>query len=168
MNAYLRAQWSRLFGLNLSPLTPLLYVGGRFDAAQWPAMHALGIRAVLSLQDESEDSFAGPPPERTLRVPVVDFTAPTVAQIEDGVRFITASHADNLPVLIHCHGGVGRAPLFAAAYLMASEGTPYLQALARVRAARPIIGPNAGQIRSLRDYERHLREQARPAGEAVV
>jgi protein-tyrosine phosphatase len=158
MNGYMRAQWGRLFGLNLSPVTPLLFVGGQFRAERWPAIHALGVRAVLSLQGEREDTFAGPPPERTLRLLVADFTPPTLEQLEEGVQFIAASHAAGLPVLVHCHAGVGRAPIQAAAYLVASERISHRHALGRIRAARPIIGPNAAQVALLHEYEARLQK----------
>lgn len=61
---YLGSQWRRAFGLNVSLIDPLLFVGGQFRPEQWPALHALGVRAVLSLQQEREDRFAGAPPER--------------------------------------------------------------------------------------------------------
>src|SRR5690349_11658009 len=78
---YLRAQWRRVFGLNITQVDELLFVGGQFRARQWPALHALGIRAVLSLQAEHEDEFHGPPAPRTLRLLVPDFHPPTVDQL---------------------------------------------------------------------------------------
>lgn len=156
MLTYVSAQWRRYFGLNISPVEPLLYVGGQFRADQWPGLSALGVRAVLSLQAEREDMFAGPPPERTLRLLVPDFTPPTLAQLAEGVAFIEAAHGDNLPVFVHCHAGVGRAPIMAAAYLVASRRIGHREALDHVRAARPIIGPNPAQVGRLREYEQQL------------
>lgn len=157
MRIYLRTQWARYFGLNVSQITPLLLVGGQFRPNKWPALQALGVRAVLSLQAEREDRFIGQPPERMLRLPVVDYTPPTLEQIEEGVAFISAAHEAEMPVFVHCHSGVGRAPLMAAAYLMASRGIDHRAALAELRAARPIIDPNALQIARLREYEASLR-----------
>jgi protein-tyrosine phosphatase len=168
MSIYLRTQWARYFGLNISPLTPLLLVGGQFRPVQWAAIQALGVRAVLSLQAEREDQFAGPPPERALRLLVQDFTAPSMEQLDEGVAFIGAAHEAQLPVFVHCHSGIGRAPLMAAAYLMASGGLGHGEALSQVRAARPIVGPNGGQLARLREYELRLREVARGASEAAV
>lgn len=167
MNGYLRAHWGRIFGLNLSRVTAALFVGGQFRAAQWPAIRALGVRAVLSLQGEREDRFEGPGPDRALRLLVADFTAPSLAQIDEGVRFIAAAQAAGLPVLVHCHAGVGRAPLLAAAALMAGEALTHRQALGRIRAARPIIRLNAAQLRRLREYEGGLAPPAPPAGAPV-
>jgi protein-tyrosine phosphatase len=157
MRSYLRTQWARFFGLNLSLVAPQLFVGGQFRPEQWPAISSLGVRAVLSLQAEREDAFAGAPPERLLRLQVVDFTPPSLDQLDEGVRFVAECHAAGMPVLVHCFSGVGRAPLTAAAYLMARDGLAHHEALACVRAGRPIIRPNAAQVRSLREFERRLR-----------
>jgi protein-tyrosine phosphatase len=139
--------------LNISPVDPLLYVGGQFRPAQWPQLHDLGVRAVLSLRAEHVDAFEGPPPPRVHRIMVPDYFAPSLDQIIEGVAFVSAAHAENLPVLIHCHAGVGRAPLLAAAYLMSSQQIDHRAALAQLRRARPIIGPNRHQLARLREYE---------------
>jgi predicted protein tyrosine phosphatase len=152
MLTYVRTQWRRYFGLNLSPVTPQLFVGGQFRPEQWPQLQLLGVRAVLSLQAEREDDFTGTPPEIALRLLVRDFTAPTLEQFAAGVAFIEQAHGANLPVFVHCHAGVGRAPIMAAAYLVASRGMGYREAIAHVRSARPIIGPNLGQVARLREY----------------
>jgi protein-tyrosine phosphatase len=152
MRTYLLTQWHRLFGVNASQVTPLLFVGGQFRASQWPALYDLGVRAVLSLQAEYEDQFSGAQPTRVLRLMVRDFHAPTINQLNTGVAFIAAAHAEGLPVLIHCHAGVGRAPLMAAAYFVSVHDMPYRTALAHLRAARPIIAPNGRQMARLREY----------------
>ncbi|NTW00545.1 MAG: dual specificity protein phosphatase family protein [Oscillochloris sp.] len=157
MRTYLRVQLQRLFGLNVSHVWPMLFVGGQFRASQWPQLYALGIRAVLNLQAEHEDSYVGIPPDRALRLLVTDFHAPTLNQMSEGVAFIAAAHADGLPVFVHCHAGVGRAPLMAAAYLVAVHNMSYRTALIHLRATRPIIAPNPRQIVRLREYEKQIR-----------
>ncbi len=153
---YLHAQWRRFFGLNVSPVEPLLFVGGQFRAAQWPLLHRMGIRAVLSLQAEREDIFPSVSPDRALRLPVVDHSAPSLQQLEAGVAFMSESFAAGLPVLVHCRAGVGRAPLTAAAYLMQQRAMPYREAVAYLLAARPIIRMNGIQLRRLMEWEQHL------------
>jgi protein-tyrosine phosphatase len=153
---YAQTEWRRFFGLNVSPVNPRLFVGGQFRPEQWPALYALGIRAVLSLQAEYVDRFSGPPPERTLRLHVVDHTAPTLEQLAEGVAFVAAAHADELPVLVHCHAGIGRAPIPAAAYLMAHHGMGLESALQTIRYARPVIAPNPRQRQRLREWEQQL------------
>jgi|GEM_PF-574592 len=155
---YAATQWRRLFGLNVSQFNELLFVGGEFRPAQWPDLHFLGIRAVLSLQAEREDQFEGPPPERTLRLPVVDFDAPTIAQLQAAVAFIRAAHADRLPVFIHCHAGVGRASLTTSAFLM-TQGLSHHEAFNHVKRVRPIVALTEAQRSRLIEWEQHLHAQ---------
>jgi protein-tyrosine phosphatase len=157
---YLATQWRRLVGPNVSRVDELLYVGGQFRPRQWPALYALGIRAVLSLQAERADRFAGPPPERAHRLLVPDFHAPTLEQLREAVDFIAAAHARRLPVLVHCHAGVGRAPLTAAAYLVAC-GSSADEALARIRRARPIIALNPAQRARLLEWQERVQQADR-------
>jgi protein-tyrosine phosphatase len=152
LRLYLATQWRRAFGLNISRLEPLLFIGGQFRSEQWPSLHALGVRAVLSLQAEREDAFVGPQPERTLRLLVPDFHPPTIEQLHQAVAFIEAAHADQLPVFIHCHAGIGRAPLTTAAFLI-RRGLSVDEALTTIRQARPIIALNERQIEQLRQWE---------------
>ncbi len=153
---YMSTQWRRMFGLNVSLVEPQLFVGGQFRASQWPLLYTLGIRAVLSLQAEYVDQFSGTPPVRTLRLHVPDFHAPLLEQLAEGVAFITAAYADNLPVLVHCHAGVGRAPSTAAAYLMAQRGMSLDAALAYLCTARPIITVNGIQRQRLEEWQTYL------------
>ena len=150
-----------MFGLNISRIDDLLFVGGEFSAAQWVDLHALGIRAVLSLQAEREDRFAGTPPARALRLAVEDFHPPTIAQLHEAVVFIGACHADGLPVLVHCHAGVGRAALTASAYLM-THGLSHVAAFTRIRRARPIVALGGRQLERLIEWELTLRATASP------
>jgi len=156
---YAVTQWRRIFGLNVSRVDDLLFVGGEFTSAQWPDLGALGIRAVLSLQAEREDQFDDQPPDRRLRLPVEDFHPPTIAQLREAVAFIDACRADSLPVLIHCHAGVGRASLTASAFLVA-QGLSHVEAFEIVRRARPIVALNGIQLERLIEWERTLRDQA--------
>lgn len=153
---YAVTQWRRLFGLNVSRIDELLFVGGEFTPTQWIALHALGIRAVLSLQAEREDRFDSTPPERTLRLPVQDFHPPSIDQLHEAVAFMSACRADGLPVLVHCHAGVGRASLTASAYLI-SRGLSHTEAFSRIRCARPIVELNALQLARLIEWEWRLR-----------
>lgn len=156
--AHLRAQWDNYSELNISAIDALLFVGGQFSPSQWPHMYSLGLRAVLSLQAERPDRFSGPPPARTLRIEVPDFSAPSLAQLAEGVAFITAAHADALPVLVHCHAGIGRAPLMAAAYLVAQHGHTPAEALELLMEARPIIDPSREQLDRLVQWAAHCRK----------
>lgn len=154
---YFATQWRRMFSLNLSRITDDLFVGGQFAAAQWPDIAQLGISSVLSLQAEHHDSFSGMPPARALRIPVEDFHAPSLAQLDEACTFLRTARAAGLVTLVHCHAGVGRAPLTAAAYLM-TRGHTSDTALALVRGARPIVSLNGIQLARLEEWQHVLRE----------
>lgn len=155
---YTVTQWRRLFGLNVSQIDDHLFVGGEFTPAQWGKLHAVGIRAVLSLQAEHEDQFEGTPPQRALRLPVEDFHPPSIDQLFEAVAFIEACRADGLPVLVHCHAGVGRASLTASAYLI-SRGLSRIEAFEHIKRARPIVALNTIQLARLIEWEWRLRAQ---------
>jgi protein-tyrosine phosphatase len=158
---YLSTQWQRAFGLNVSYLNELLFVGGQFRPEQWPKLYNLGIRAVLSLQEESEDQFLGEPPQQALRILVPDFHPPTIEQLHQAVAFIRMAHAEQLPVMIHCHAGVGRAPLTTAAFLI-TQGYTVEGALETIRAARPIIDLNEVQLARLHEWHQHYSSAFSP------
>src|SRR5262249_59846734 len=130
-------------------------------------VQALGLGAVLSLRAERGDVFDGPPPERALRLEVPDFHPPSVEQLREAVAFIQAAHSERLPVLVHCHAGVGRASLTASAYLV-TRGLSRIEAFDRIGRARPIVALNNVQLERLVEGEWLLRDQASPGFAAPV
>ncbi len=148
---YLTDLLSRFLRPNLTQIDPLLFVGGQFRADEWPTIAALGVRAVLSMQAENVDRFSGTPPDRTLRVAVIDYHAPTIEQLHVAAAFGTAARRDGLPLFVHCRAGVGRAPIAAAACLVAEGHTP-AQAIRLIARARTIVMPNTEQLTALHAY----------------
>src|SRR5437764_6903530 len=73
------------------------------------ALKALGVRAILSLSEE-------PPPVAMLEkldlhaahVPVADFTAPMIQQVEQAIAAIDRFLDAGLAVAVHCGAGLGR------------------------------------------------------------
>jgi len=61
-------------------------------------------------------------------------------------------------VLVHCQGGISRSASLCIAYLIQCQGLSYDAAFALVRKARPIIMPNIGFVRQLKDFEESLKE----------
>ena len=150
---YLLGAWvsARLFNRGSAALHEVgagLYIGrlpGRSDAK---TLREAGICAVLDLTAE----FARPAATRGLAylsVPVLDLTAPTVAQLQRAAGFINAQRAGQGRVLVHCALGLSRSACAAAAAEVA-RGVPLEAALAQLRSAQPRVVLREAHLRALR------------------
>ncbi|MDA0578195.1 MAG: dual specificity protein phosphatase family protein, partial [Verrucomicrobia bacterium] len=105
----------------------------------------LGVTAVLDLTAE----FTEPARLRALHyrnLPILDLTAPTMAQLRDAVVFIDEQLAGGGTVYVHCKVGYSRTAAMVGAYLMASGACKTVDAaMMHLRAARPpiVIRPEA-------------------------
>jgi predicted protein tyrosine phosphatase len=141
--------------LQFCQVTPLLFVGSQFNARGKQRLEKNGITAVVNMRIEWDDAAHNLAFPHYLHLPTVDDTAPTVDDLETGIRFIRDSIQAGAKVYIHCGGGIGRAPTMAAAYLIA-EGSSLDQALAAIRKVRPFISITPPQMDLLRQfYERN-------------
>ena len=131
-------------------------------AGLFEQLAALGVTAILSLQEELE---AAPPlPEQRQpfvwrRIPVADGHAGgamSLRQLALAVAQIQVWREQREVVYVHCHAGMGRSPTVAAAYLAATRGLPLGEAIARVRAARTCTSPTAQQLLTLAAYVNQL------------
>jgi atypical dual specificity phosphatase len=84
-----------------------------------------GIRVVVTLTENplKAEAYAFlEPKDITLHhCPVIDHTAATLEQLHWFVKLVDKYRAKNLPVLVHCKAGCGRAGTFLTAYLIHSE-----------------------------------------------
>lgn len=88
------------------------------DVAALSSAH-LGIRHVLTLTEEGplDSAWFTRSHTKNTYLPIPNFHPPTIEQMDLIVRLL--QDPDNLPVLIHCGGGKGRAGTVAACYLAA-------------------------------------------------
>jgi protein-tyrosine phosphatase len=94
-------------------------------------------------------------PQRALWHPIPDLHAPAIDDARALVAELRARLSAGEHVLLHCGAGIGRAGTFAAAVLL-DHGVPLDDALATVRAARPMAGPEVGaQLELLRAFSGH-------------
>jgi protein-tyrosine phosphatase len=92
-----------------------------------------------------------------LHEPVLDFTPPTVEQIDRIMDFIARqAESTGRLVLVHCGAGLGRSGTVAAAFLVRSGWEPRA-AIARVRELRPFAIETEEQERAVVDYAGRLR-----------
>jgi protein-tyrosine phosphatase len=92
-----------------------------------------------------------------LHSPIQDFTAPSIEQLLEVLRWIEKQVTVGKKVLIHCMGGLGRSGTVAVAWLMYSKGFSLREALMKVRKKRPGAVETWEQMEVLKELERHLR-----------
>jgi protein tyrosine phosphatase (PTP) superfamily phosphohydrolase (DUF442 family) len=83
-----------------------------------------------------------------LKIQMLDGAAPTPAQAEQFLSFVTKP--ENQPAHVHCRGGIGRAGAMVALYRYAVEGWPVDQALGESRLFRG--GVSIAQENFLKKY----------------
>jgi atypical dual specificity phosphatase len=141
-------------------LAGLAYPGTGDEARATLAwLNGHGVRLLVSLTEEPLDPalVAGAHLEGA-HIPVVDFTAPTIEQLDQFVALVESAKADGRPVAVHCAGGLGRTGTFLASWLVA-KGAPADEAIAEVRELRPGSIETADQEQILRDFEAHLNPE---------
>lgn len=137
--------------LRFSKVTPSLYVGSQYRKPGKLLLAEKGIDAVVNLRIEFDDAAHGLAPELYCYLPAIDDQAPTLEQLDEGVRFIKSVIGSGKKVYIHCGAGVGRAPTMAAAYLL-STGMSLEDSLNLIRQARPFIYITPPQMKQLETY----------------
>ncbi len=145
---------------NADAVTSQLVVGGFIDAGDWEQLVEQGVSVVVSLQGErhDEDAFRDLQPDGYLRLPTLDHTAPTLAQLRMGAAFIDEAVRAGKTVLVHCHAGVGRSTLLCTCYLIYA-GMDLEEAWQTVRAKRTIAFLNQSQQAALREFAAVLAHQ---------
>lgn len=98
---------------NFGKLNDRIWRSGQPNQKGYQRLAALGVKTVINLREEFPgDKEMIPEGVQYIYLPIKDDHAPTE---EQGKRFLEiAANPDNWPILVHCHGGEGRAGVMAA------------------------------------------------------
>ncbi|MCU0959307.1 MAG: dual specificity protein phosphatase family protein [Pirellulaceae bacterium] len=138
-----------------------VYLGALPLARDVPRWHALGVNAVVNMCEE----YAGPEAAyrragiEQLRLPTVDFTAPSLDQVQRGVAFITDQRARGRGVYVHCKAGRARSATVVLCWLVATRGMSPGAAQAWILARRPHVHPRLARRAVVQQFCAALRDR---------
>ncbi|CAI2366887.1 unnamed protein product [Moneuplotes crassus] len=82
-----------------------------------------------------------------------------LAHFDKAIEFINKAVASGGRVLVHCFAGVSRSASTVIAYFMVTRRMSFQDAFSYVQAKRPIIFPNFGFQRQLKEYEKVIQKR---------
>lgn len=143
--------------LDVSWIQPDLALGGRVDPLNVPRLAKLGIGSIVDLRAEEADdpSLLARNGIHFLHLPMPDCQPLTLQQMHEGSRWVAEERAAGRKVLAHCHHGVGRSVMLAAAILL-GEGLGVQAALDQIRSRRPKVALNEEQLAAVHDYAKRV------------
>jgi atypical dual specificity phosphatase len=111
-----------------------------------------GVGAIVSLTEIAlNEHHTDQADMMVCRVPIPDFHAPSLTDLNQIVRFIQQSLEDNRPVAVHCTAGLGRTGTVLACWLV-SQGTSPGNAVFTISSKRPGSIETAEQEQTVFDY----------------
>lgn len=104
-------------------IAPKLWMGALPTEADVKSLFNLGVGAVINTCAEADGPQRGYATYgvEQFRLPIVDFTPPTLEEVEHGVAFIREQHAAGKGVYVHCKAGRGRSATLVMCWLIAEK-----------------------------------------------
>ena len=147
--------------MDISPITPYLYVGAQPAVEHVPDLCALNIGLVISMRGETRPHMVfnkAPLKSLWLRTYDVFFLPIPVNTLAEGVRQALTVIEQGQAVLVHCQRGRHRSVALAAAILIA-HGHSAGEAMRLLRQQRAVADPHIWYIRSqIEAFERQWQK----------
>ncbi|MEW6283811.1 MAG: dual specificity protein phosphatase family protein [Candidatus Eremiobacterota bacterium] len=137
-------------------MAPHLVRGPQPNLTDLEMLRERGLGGVVNLRDESEQSRAYCL-ELGLEyhyIPVPDWTAPRIEQVEEFLRLM--AETPRTPLLVHCLGGIGRTGVMVSCWRI-QRGIPARQAVDLSHREVPWMSMNHEQLRFLLEWERRTQ-----------
>jgi len=150
-----RAWWSRVDDHVLLGAVPF-----RSDV---DLLHVEGVVGVINTCHE----YGGPCDEYErvgivqLHLPTIDFTPPTLEDVERGVDFIRRHAEIGRTVYVHCKAGRARSATIVACWLIASRGIDPEEAQRILLEHRPFVLPRIAQRQVVQDFHANCIAQSK-------
>lgn len=98
---------------NFGKLNDFIWRSGQPTSDGYSALAKQGLKTVVNLREEfPQDKDLVPKGVKYVYIPIADEHAPTKEQAKQFME--VASNPENWPLLVHCHGGEGRAGVMSA------------------------------------------------------
>eukprot|EP00754_Rhynchopus_humris_P036481 Rhum_TRINITY_DN18605_c0_g1::Rhum_TRINITY_DN18605_c0_g1_i1::g.167855::m.167855/K14165/K14165; atypical dual specificity phosphatase len=142
---------------NCSQVTPYIYLGNMLCASNVELLRSKGITHVLTLTKRVL------PCEVTLhldckQIVIEDTPRTRIRDVwEECFEHIRHAKETGGAILVHCRAGVSRGSCCCMAYLMQYHDKTLREAYSHVKQCRPIVHPNKGFMKQLREHELALR-----------
>lgn len=147
--------------IDLHFVTPELAVGASFPmkaVARLAREHGIGRVVDVRVEDRDDERVLRVHGIGLLHLPTQDCCAISPGHLGDGVAFALEGMARGERVFIHCQYGIGRSALLALCVLVARGDAP-LEAMARLKDARPAVSPGPEQLAAFVEYCREFRAE---------
>jgi atypical dual specificity phosphatase len=92
-----------------------------------------------------------------LHLPVVDYTSPSLLQLEQAVSFVESFLSRSETVYIHCKGGKGRSATVVLAFFIKHYKLSRHDALRRLKSRRPQVSTYIFRRPPLIEFEERIR-----------
>jgi predicted protein tyrosine phosphatase len=148
--------------IDLHFVTPELAVGASFPmaaAARLAREHGIGRIVDLRVEDRDDERVLRVHGIDLLHLPTEDCCAVSPSHLRDGVAFAVEGIERGLRVFVHCQYGIGRSALLALCVLVSLGDAP-LDAMSRLKDARPAVSPGPEQLEAFVEFCQEVRARS--------